>query len=259
MVSDGSRALQCCPNGSRDVEEHPAVARTPQQCAEQSVAAVAAGATDLHIHPRTEDGRDSLAPEDVAAWVGAVRDEVDVPVGVTTGAWAWSGRGSAARAIAAWDVLPDHASVNWHEQGADAVCEALVARGVAINVGLWTSEDARAWLDSRWREHTALVLLELADLPDQEHAAAELLDLVRPSGLPVLLHGEGRSAWPVLDVATALGLPTRIGLEDVLEGPDGETVGSNADLVALALGRSRRAVLGRAEEPSGRVRPADPY
>lgn len=230
-------SLQCCPNGSRDPEEHPAVPSTPQQCAQEAAAAVAAGATDLHIHPRTDDGRDSLAPGDVAAWLDAVRERVDVPVGVTTGAWAWTGRGSAARAVEAWDVLPDHASVNWHERGSEAVCAALLERGVAINAGLWTVEDAHAWLDSPWPKHTALVLLELADLPDQKQAAQELLDLVRPTGLPVLLHGEGRSAWPVLDVAKAHGVPTRIGLEDVLEGPHGEPVQGNADLVSLALAR----------------------
>lgn len=182
--------LQCCVNGSRDVEEHPAVARTPQECAEQAAAAVEAGAVDLHVHPRTADGRDSLAPDDVAVWVGAVREKVDVPVGVTTGAWAWTGRSCAAAAIADWHVLPDHASVNWHEGQAEQVCEALHDRDVAINAGLWTTGDAERWLASPWREHTALVLLELADLPDQEDVAARLLALVAPSGVPVLLHGE---------------------------------------------------------------------
>ncbi|WP_375003409.1 3-keto-5-aminohexanoate cleavage protein [Aeromicrobium sp. CTD01-1L150] len=232
--------LQCCVNGSRDVEEHPGVARTPRECAEQAARAVQAGAVDLHVHPRTADGRDSLAADDVATWVGAVRERVDVPVGVTTGAWAWTGCRSAVAAIADWQVLPDHASVNWHEPQAEPVCEALHTRGIAINAGLWTAADAERWLASPWREHTALVLLELADLPDQEEAAVQLLELVAPSGVPVLMHGEGRSTWPIIDLAVARGVASRIGLEDVLEGPDGELVADNAALVGLALRRGAR-------------------
>lgn len=245
-------SLQCCVNGSRDVDEHPAVALTPAECAAEAEAAVRAGATDLHVHPRTADGRDSLAPDDVAAWVGAVRDRVDVPVGVTTGAWAWTARTSAARAVGEWPVLPDHASVNWHERGAEELCSALRARGVAINAGLWTVDDAERWLTSSWRGHTGLVLLELADLPDQDEVAERLLELVLPTGLPVLLHGEGRSTWPMVALAAVHGVGTRIGLEDVLEGPEGQVVDGNADLVSLALAHG-------APGPRASVGPVEPY
>lgn len=235
--------LQCCVNGSRQDDEHEAVARTAGQCAAEAAAAVEAGADDLHVHPRTSDGRDSLARRDVAAWVGAVRELVgDVPVGVTTGAWAWAGGVDAARAVAAWDVLPDHASVNWHEPGAPALAEALVDRGVALHAGVWTAVDAQAWLDSPWSGSTARVLLEIPDAPDQLAVAARMLDIVLPSGVPVLLHGEGQSAWQVLDLAVERGVPTRIGLEDVLEGPDGEPVAGNADLVRAAVARGAREV-----------------
>lgn len=230
--------LQCCVNGSRQDDEHEAVARTAAECAAEAAAAVAAGADDLHVHPRTSDGRDSLARRDVAAWVSAVRDVVGaVPVGVTTGAWAWAGGVDAARAVGAWDVLPDHASVNWHEPGAPALAQALTERGVALHAGVWTVDDAQAWLDSPWCASTARVLLEVADAPDQLDAARRMLDLVLPAGVPVLLHGEGQSAWPVLDLAVEVGVPTRIGLEDVLEGPDGEHVDGNADLVRAAVAR----------------------
>lgn len=234
--------LQACLNGSRDVDEHPAVPVTAAACAADARAAVDAGAQDLHVHPRTDDGRDSLAPADVALWVDTVRAAVDVPVGVTTGAWAWTGGGTPARAVASWTVLPDHASVNWHERGATDLASALCDRGVAVNAGLWTEDAATAWLDSPWPSRTALVLLELADAPDQQATAERLLALVRPTGVPVLLHGEGRSAWPVLDLAVASGVSTRIGLEDVVEGPDGASVADNAELVRLAVERGARQV-----------------
>jgi uncharacterized protein (DUF849 family) len=52
---------------------------------------------------------------------------------------------------------------------------------------------------------------------------------------PVLLHGEDESCWPLVAQAGLLGLATRIGLEDVLTGPQGQQVADNADLVRLAL------------------------
>lgn len=235
-----TRLLQCCLNGSRDADEHAAVPLTPEACAADAVAAVEAGAQDLHVHPRTDDGRDSLAPDDVAAWVDAVRAVVDVPVGVTTGAWAWTGGGTPVGAVRGWTVLPDHASVNWHERDAAALVDALADRGVDVLVGLWTEADAEHWLDAPARGRTTGLLLELADAPGQRDVAERLLALVAPTGLPVLLHGEGRSAWPVLDLAVERGVATRIGLEDVLEGPAGEPVAGNRDLVELAVARGAR-------------------
>lgn len=227
-------SLQVCLNGSRHADEHPGVPTTPQECARQAREAVAAGADDVHVHPRTADGRDSLVADDVAAWVEAVRAVVDVPVGVTTGAWAWTGGLARADAVRAWHVRPDHASVNWHERDAAAVASALLAGGVDVNAGLWTAEAARDWLASPLREGTGRILLELADAPDQESEARALLDLVSVFDGPILVHGEERSAWPMLALARALGLGARIGLEDVLVGPDGESVDGNTELVRCA-------------------------
>ena len=41
--------------------------------------------------------------------------------------------------------------------------------------------------------------------------------------------------WPLIAHAGALGLPTRIGLEDTTVSPGGATVDGNAELVRLAL------------------------
>ena len=228
--------MQACLNGARSHDEHPAIAITAAACAIEAAAAVEAGAHDLHIHPRTSDGRDSMVARDVSQWVQAVRDVCDVPVGVTTGEWAWRGGLSAAAAVRTWEVLPDHASVNWHEAGAEQLAASLVERGIALHAGLWTEQSTRQWLDSPWQEQTASVLIELPDSPGQERLARTLVDLVATAGIPVLLHGEEQSAWPALELAVAWGLQARIGLEDVLVGPAGEEVEGNAELLRLALG-----------------------
>ena len=63
--------------------------------------------------------------------------------------------------------------------------------------------------------------------------------------MPVLLHGEGASAWPALRLAIELGLDTRIGLEDTLVLPDGRIASGNAELVDVALALIRGGRPGR--------------
>lgn len=109
--------LQVCLNGPRTKAELAALPVSPAELAAQARAAVAvaAGARDVHLHPKSADGKDSLAPAVVAAAVTAVRAAVPgVRVGVTTGAWAEPDPARRVRLIERWTVRPDHASVNWH-------------------------------------------------------------------------------------------------------------------------------------------------
>jgi len=55
--------------------------------------------------------------------------------------------------------------------------------------------------------------------------------------VPILLHGTGAIAWPLLDDAVERGLQVRIGLEDTLHLPNRELAHSNADLIAEARRR----------------------
>lgn len=69
-------------------------------------------------------------------------------------------------------------------------------------------------------------------------SADDLLARLRaavPEPPPVLLHGEGASAWPILRHAVSLGLDTRIGLEDTLARPDGQRASDNEDLVRATV------------------------
>jgi uncharacterized protein (DUF849 family) len=198
------------------------------------------------VHPKDAAGRDSLAADDVARWVWAVRSAIPgVPVGVTTGAWAEPDVERRLAAIAAWTELPDHASVNWHEAGADEVAALLLKRGVAVEAGLWDAAGFEVWKRSPMRGDCLRVLIELPDEPAQtvrDHAEAMIahVELEEP-GLPILLHGEEGSTWPVFDLAVELGLASRIGLEDTLLLPDGSTAPGNAALVRAAVGRMRGA------------------
>ncbi|MEV5504882.1 3-keto-5-aminohexanoate cleavage protein [Streptomyces orinoci] len=231
--------LQVCLNGPRTRADHDRLPVTPEELAAAARAAVAAGAEDVHLHPKDAQGRDSLAPGPVAAAVSAVRAAVPgVAVGVTTGAWAVPDPGERARLVRSWTVLPDHASVNWHEDGARLVAEVLLDRGIGVEAGIFSGTDAARRFLAWPRAHQVLrVLAEIQD-PDPDtapRAAEDLLQLlgIRPE-LPLLLHGEGAAAWAVLRMAVARGLHTRIGLEDALHLPDGAAAPDNAELVRTA-------------------------
>jgi len=242
--SERRMLLQACVNGARDPAEHPWLSADAGVVADDAARAVAAGAHEVHVHPKDTAGRDSLAPADVARWVWAVRAaRPGVPVGVTTGAWAEPDVERRLAAIEAWTELPDHASVNWHEAGADEVAALLLRRGVGVEAGLWDAAGFEVWKRSPVRGECLRVLIELPDEPAdtvREHAEAMIahVELEEP-GIPILLHGEEGSTWPVFDLAVELGLASRIGLEDTLLLPDGSTAPGNAALVRAAVGRMR--------------------
>jgi uncharacterized protein (DUF849 family) len=226
--------LQACLNGSRQRGDHAALPLTP---AEIAADAEVAGVHSVHVHPKDDDGTDTLAAERVAAVVSAVRAAVPgLPVGVTTGAWALPDPDERVAAVRSWTVLPDFASVNWHEDGAEQVAAALLDSGVGVEAGLWHADAVDAWSVSPLRDRCLRVLVELPDGLDEAEVESLADDLLRRLGdrTPVLMHGEGSSCWPALRSAVRRGLSTRIGLEDVLELPDGTPASDNAALVRAA-------------------------
>ncbi|MEU2554831.1 3-keto-5-aminohexanoate cleavage protein [Streptomyces sp. NPDC013313] len=231
--------VQVCLNGTRSAADGVGVPLSPAELARSAAEAVAAGATEIHVHPKTPCGHDSLSPRVLAAALEAIRARVAVPVGVTTGAWAEPEPAARLGRVRAWSVLPDFASVNWHEPGAEEVAAQLLAMGVGVEAGIWSGTDAAGrFAASPLGPRMLRVLAEVTD-PDPgtaEATAHALLARLGPAhGRPILLHGEEGGAWPVLRLAGRLGLASRIGLEDTLFLPDGEPAACNARLVAEGL------------------------
>ncbi|RZT25671.1 uncharacterized protein (DUF849 family) [Mycobacterium sp. BK558] len=229
--------LKACINGARRPDEHPALPVTPDQLAAEAVAAHAAGARAVHLHPKNADGVDSLLAPDVGAAVAAVRDAVPgLPLGVTTGYWALPDATQRLRAIDGWSVLPDFASVNWHEPGSPELAELLLSRGIGVEAGIFHAEAAQSWAASGVAAHCLRVMVELGADGDVT-TADEVLALVSAadSPAPVLLHGLDDSCWPLLRHAGVRGLQARIGMEDTLTLPDGSRADGNAALVSAAV------------------------
>jgi uncharacterized protein (DUF849 family) len=241
--------LQACLNGVRRRGTHDRLPITPEECAREGAAAVAAGAGALHVHIRRDDGSESFDAVAVAATLDALRRVVAVPIGVSTGAWVMPDPGDRLAAVGRWTTLPDFASVNFHEDGASDIARALIARGIGVEAGLWNAESARSLIASGLADRCLRIMLEPID-PDLDVTFATIEETraalrgVAPS-VPRLLHGHGPTVWAVLEHAGELGYDSRIGLEDSLTLPDGSQARDNAELVCVALeilGRRHRTV-----------------
>jgi uncharacterized protein (DUF849 family) len=256
-MAEPIRRLKVCLNGGRARSEHPAVPITVAELAASARAAIEAGAEAIHLHPRAPDGRESLRSADIGAAVAAVRRSCPgVPIGVSTGLWMTGGNVSARlSSVSGWVELapaqrPDFASVNLSEPDFVEVVGVLAEAGIGAEAGVWSVPDtvalAAAAPELVWLRILVEILTVAADRAVDE--ADRVLNGIKAAGLdvPVLLHGEGESCWPLVRHAGKLGLASRIGLEDVMSGPDGRQVRSNAELVTLAVQEwGSAAVTGR--------------
>ncbi len=220
--------------------------QTPAELAAAAHAAVRAGACAVHLHPRSPDGRESLLAEHVGPAIAAVREVVDVPVGVTTIAWTMPDPVERRAALARWSVVPDVASVNVHEDGAMAIAGDLIDRGIAVEVGLWTVAAARQLLESGLHEHCAQALVEPIEqaVEDAMTTAEAILRELAAVRIPRLLHGFEATAWALCDHAVERGLPTRIGLEDTLVDRFGRMAADTAAMVSDVVRSAEGAVDG---------------
>ena len=143
----------------------------------------------------------------------------------------WAGLDAAER--------PDFASVNVSEDGWQELTVILADAGIAAEAGVGSVADAEATASFETSVHWLRILVEVAGATSANATirADEILDVLYAARLtaPILLHGEDEGCWPLVAHAGRLGLATRIGLEDVLTGPDGRDVLDNAELVRLGL------------------------
>jgi uncharacterized protein (DUF849 family) len=210
-------SLQAALNGPYTKDDHPAMPVTAAELAADARACVAAGARMIHLHPRDQDGRESLNADVIDAVVREVRAACGVPVGVSTGAWIEPDLEKRLALIAAW-TEPDYASVNVSEDGAFAVMRALRERGIGVEAGVWTPEDARK-LAKAEEAHAGLTRILIEPVDADPAKAVALVATIRheATGAPLLQHGDGAATWPLLEDAVRAGIDTRIGLEDTRE------------------------------------------
>ena len=132
--------LQAALNGDRD---HPAVPRTPDELASEGRAAVDAGARVLHLHPYDGGGRQTFEAEPCAAAIRAVREACPgIPISLSTSAEIEPDPERRRALVAAWTELPELVTANQGEEGIFELCELLLERGIGIEAGLLSLDDA---------------------------------------------------------------------------------------------------------------------
>jgi uncharacterized protein (DUF849 family) len=218
---------------------HPRTPKTPDQIASEAHAAVAEGAQSLHLHPFDEGGQETLQAEDCARAIKAVRATCPgIPISLSTSAAIEADPRKRLDLIAGWFEMPDLVTANQGEDGIDGVCRLLVDRGVGIEAGLLTSQDAQMFVSSGLSTLCRRVMVEPLDLdPNDALRHAALIETIVTDagiGLEQVHHGYGIACWDVNRRAVAKGHGIRTGLEDVTVLPDGQQAKDNADLVAAA-------------------------
>ena len=230
--------LQAALNGER---VHPGAPRSANAIAVAARAAVDAGAHSVHVHAFDDEGRETLDGAVCARVLRAIRAACPgITVSLTTSAAIVANPEERFRIVEAWRELPDLVTANQGEAGIVELCEMLLQRGVEIEAGLLSIEDARTFVHSGLASRCRRVLMEPLDA-DVEVAlrnAAAMEEIVTAAGISLeqVHHGEGIACWAVNRRALERGHGIRTGLEDVTVLPDGSEARDNAELVMAAVG-----------------------
>ncbi len=249
MFPDESVLLMVAPNGARRGKaDHPALPITPEELAEATEKAVAAGAAAVHVHVRDDDGRHSLDPDRYRMAIAAIRARVgrDPVIQISTESAGLFGPEDQIGLVRA--LWPEAVSVAIRElvpdDGPAAERQARRFFGELAEAGVWTQfilydrTDILRW--HRLRERAVIaaarpfVLLVLgrgsgmARLPGMLAA----LDPWNPA-CPVdwMLCGFDRMELPAAAAALALGGHVRVGFENNLHLADGRLAPENAALL----------------------------
>ena len=228
--------LQAALNGD---SIHPAAPREASAIALAARAVMDAGAHSVHVHAFDEAGRETLDGTACAKVLNAIRALCPkIAISLTTSAAIVADPAERFAIVEAWRELPDLVTANQGEPGIVELCELLLSRGVGIEAGLLSTEDARAFVLSGLAGRCRRILVEPLDT-DQDAAllhAAEMEDILESAGIRLeqVHHGYGMACWAVNRRALNRGHGIRTGLEDVHVLPDGQAAKDNAELVATA-------------------------
>ena len=233
--------LEACLNGSWSRRDHKAIPITPFELALSAKEVFERRIFVVHIHPRDQYGDESLESRDCGEAIADIRKTCPlVKIGLSTGAWIEPELSARMSAIGSWNMLPDFASVNFSEEGAEQVCKLLISKGVGVEAGLSSLQDIKRFAKSGVASQCLRILIEpeVQD-PDSAVSAARAMDS-ELNGLEILLprrlcHGSGRATWATMKFALKKGYDIRVGFEDTLTLPRGKHARNNSELIRMAM------------------------
>jgi uncharacterized protein (DUF849 family) len=229
--------LQVALNGDR---HHPAVPKTSDEIAKDARACIDAGAHSVHVHAFDDRGKETLDGISCGRVLRAIRRLCPgVSVSLTTSATIEPVSGKRLNIVKAWTEFPDLVTVNLGEEGIVELSELLISRGIELEAGLLSIDDARKFITSPIRNKCRRVLIEPLDTdPDKALAnAAKMEEIVFDAGIMLkqVHHGYDFACWAINRRALERGHGIRTGLEDVAVLPDGLPAENNVQLVQAAV------------------------
>ena len=213
----GRPVIKACLNGDRTRRQHRIVPQTPDELARAAADArrgrrvhgARAPAGRVRSRDAARRGTSSMPSTAIRAVTPGLRVSVSTRDGIVDGARASS---PACREWPSPDLGgPDCASVNWHEDGAargrSSAC-ATTGSGSRQASGPLGRRSVRRRRTGRGRSSacSSSSIPGVTPGSDGPWAAERILAALGMSPAPVLVHGEGRWAWPVLRWAQAVGL-----------------------------------------------------
>jgi uncharacterized protein (DUF849 family) len=243
--------LQVTPNGPWGKDVHPNMPVSTDELVAELRACFRAGATGVHLHVRDRSGAETLDSLVVNSTCLQVREaaaelDVQVEIGLTTGAWIVPHLGERIAMIREWEGV-DCATVNLSEPGFDEVMVAMldmgIGIGIGIDLGLWAPVEMERLLRSGLLPQVQRVSIELDPgepyflTGEPTELAEQVNNLLDDAGsaCPRLTHGSGDWTWPLVQDAFRRGHDTRVGFEDSVLLPDGARAENNAQLVKAAV------------------------
>jgi uncharacterized protein (DUF849 family) len=229
--------LQVALNGDR---HHPAVPKTSDEIAKDAKACIDAGAHSVHVHAFDDRGNETLDGIWCCRLLRAIRRLCPgVSVSLSTSATIEPVHGKRLHTVKAWTEFPDLVTVNQGEEGIVELSELLLSRGVELEAGLLSVDDARKFITSPIRNKCRRVLIEpLETDPGMALAnAAKMEEIVFDAGITLkqVHHGYDFACWAINRRALERGHGIRTGLEDVAVLPDGHPAENNVQLVQAAV------------------------
>jgi 3-keto-5-aminohexanoate cleavage enzyme len=229
-------------------DDNPNVPYTAEEVADEVVRAASEGASVVHIHARTDEGRPTTDPAVLRRIADLIRERTDIVIGMSTGAEVGMSHDERLRVL---DAAPEIASLNTGSMNfgdelfdnppdlIEALAKRMAADGVRPELEIY--DVGMLGSVSRLLERGLLAEPPLYNLvlgvPGGIPASADnLLALLqnRPRPGPWTVTGVGRHQLPLTTLACALGGHMRVGFEDNVHYLKGRPATSNAELVARA-------------------------
>ena len=240
--------------------QHPGIPHTPEEIAREARKAAEAGAAQVHIHAKTDDGEPTFDDGVAAEIRERVRERSDVIVNFSTGAFGPSvaERTSYLRAGQPEVAALNMGSMNYAKFDAErdefvfeevfensfadiaAFAETMRKAGIKPELECFDAghvRNARPLVERGDLEEPLHFSLVMGVLGGIEGTPAALLEQVRrlPDDATWQVIGVGQAQWPLVSTAAAMGGNVRVGLEDNFYLPDGDRASDNADLVTQAV------------------------